>query len=70
MAKLRHSIRFMQYAQKNPLQLYVLDANKLFGQFKKEVKQNTVRSIINILKLMQSNDLSIPKERQIKDFKL
>jgi preprotein translocase subunit SecA len=56
----------MQYAQKNPLQLYVLESNKLFEQYKKEVKFNTVRSIINIVKMMKPDEEI--EEREVKDF--
>ena len=68
MKKLRHSIRFMQYAQKNPLQLYVLEANKLFNKYKKEVKYNTVRSIINLLSFLKPEEHIV--EREVKDFTL
>jgi preprotein translocase subunit SecA len=69
MSKLRHSIRFMQYAQKNPLQLYVLEANKIFEKYKKEVKYNTVRSIINIVNMMKPEEEQ-QVEREVKDFEL
>ena len=64
MSKLRHSIRFMQYAQKNPLQLYVLEADRLFKKYKTEVKMMTVRLMINLTHILEPE--KFVEEREVK----
>ena len=45
--KLKHGIYLRSYAQKNPLQVYVEEADKLFQELKRRIAHNTVRIIMN-----------------------
>ncbi len=45
--KLKHGIYLRSYAQKNPLQVYVEEADKLFIELKRKIAHNTVRIIMN-----------------------
>ncbi len=45
--KLKHGIYLRSYAQKNPLQVYVEEADKLFQELKRKIAHNTVRIIMN-----------------------
>lgn len=47
--RLKIGIRYRQYAQKNPVQAYVLEADKLFSFYKNEIQQKTSLIILRNL---------------------
>ena len=57
LSRLKTGIRYRQYAQKNPVQAYVLESDKLFDFFKNEIIEKTVMIIF------KSNE----SEREIKE---
>lgn len=44
--KLKTSIRYRQYAQKNPVQIYIQEADKLFQNYRKEILEQSVTIIL------------------------
>ena len=45
--KLKTGIQFRQYAQQNPLQLFIKEANELFDSLKERINHNIMRIVIN-----------------------
>ncbi len=47
LSKLKSGIRYRQYAQKNPVQIYVQESNQLFELYKKQIIEQGVTVILN-----------------------
>ncbi len=47
LSKLKSGIRYRQYAQKNPIQVYVQESDKLFNLYKKKIIEQGITIIIN-----------------------
>lgn len=70
LSKLRQSIRYIQYSQKNPLQAYIFRADRLFRKMKFEISEKIILAVINFKS--SQIDSSVVEEdtkiREVKDF--
>ncbi|NOQ50426.1 MAG: preprotein translocase subunit SecA [Mycoplasmataceae bacterium] len=65
--KLKSGIRYRQYAQKNPVQAYVLEADSLFQIFKKEIVEHNVVIIFSVNLENNKEQVLSTKKRHTKE---
>ncbi len=65
--KLKSGIRYRQYAQKNPVQAYVFEADKLFTNFRKEIIDQTIMLVLNTNTKKPTEELFVTKPRATND---
>lgn len=64
LARLKTGIRYRQYAQKNPVQAYVLEADKLFTFYKKEIQEKTSLLLLRIIFKNDDKELTLIGEHR------
>ncbi len=57
LSRLKVGIRYRQYAQKNPVQAYVLEADKMFDFYRDEIKKKV--SLINIRNIFKKETIEL-----------
>ncbi len=68
LGRLKTGIRYRQYAQKNPVQAYVLEADKLFEFYKNEIRQKSALIILRDINKEETREVLIDEEqRNIKE---
>jgi len=64
--RLKTGIRYRQYAQKNPVQAYVLESDKLFNFFKNEIIEKTILILFkNSVEEREIKELIREEEREV-----
>ena len=66
-SKLRSGIRYRQYAQKNPIQVYVFESRDMFENFKNKFIETVVKLIICVNPEANKIINDAQKDREIKD---
>ncbi len=59
LSRLKTGIRYRQYAQKNPVQAYVLESDKLFEFYKKEIQEKVSLIVLRKAAEPQVKDLTV-----------
>ncbi len=54
LTRLRSGIHYRQYAQQNPVQVYILESNQIFDQFKIDILDQIVNISINFIKHLKN----------------
>ena len=62
--RLKTGIRYRQYAQKNPVQAYVIEADKLFEFFKKEIMMRTSLISLREINKKETKEISSSEEKR------
>ncbi len=80
LTRLRSGIHYRQYAQQNPVQVYILESNQIFDQFKIDILDQIVNISINFIKhLKNKKDVQSkkpqssepkPSSSNVKDFEV
>ncbi|BDU67839.1 MAG: protein translocase subunit SecA [Candidatus Tyloplasma litorale] len=65
--RLKNGIHYRQYAQKNPVQAYVLEADKLFNYYRDEIKQKFSLIILRKIYHDEANDIEKQNNRETKE---
>lgn len=63
--KLKSGIRYRQYAQKNPVQIYIQEADKLFNLYRAEINEQIITMLLNANPL--NMNLKRQGEQKVKD---
>ncbi|BDV02842.1 preprotein translocase subunit SecA [Candidatus Hepatoplasma crinochetorum] len=53
--RLKSGIRYRQYAQKNPVQIYIQEADKLFNLYRAEINEQVITMLLNTNPLSDNN---------------
>ncbi|BDV03412.1 MAG: protein translocase subunit SecA [Candidatus Hepatoplasma scabrum] len=63
--KLKSGIRYRQYAQKNPVQIYIQEADKLFNLYRAEINEQIITMLLSVNPL--NNNLKNNQKETTKD---
>ncbi len=62
--RLKNGIRYRQYAQKNPVQAYVLEADKMFDFYKDEIRKKSSLVILREINQAETKEILVDEEQE------